>query len=144
MTKKEALTRFRELLSDFPWLVKLLYRLCRDPRVPAIDKAILGGVILYVLNPMDLLPDAIPVIGQIDDAYLLAVALMRLLGRTEERVLREHWEGKQDIVELIREIMELGFFYLPRRLRLILLGRLDAFPQGSSPGSAPAPAEDAS
>lgn len=120
---RPALSRMKDLLVDFPSLVKLIYRLLRDRRVSRWDKLILAGVMAYILNPMDLLPDAIPLLGQIDDAYLLAMALLRLLNRSDEQVLRKHWHGKRDIVLLLQEITQLAVFYLPRKTRTILVGK---------------------
>lgn len=119
-----ALSRLRELLVDFPSLVKLLYRLIKDSRVSKLDKALLAAVVVYVLNPMDLSPDVIPLIGQIDDAYLLALALLRLLARTDPEVLDEHWSGKHNIVTLLNEIVALSSAYLPKGIRTILLGKV--------------------
>ena len=124
--KTALLIRFRQLLINFPELVKLLYRLLKDSRVSKLDKAILGGIVLYVLNPMDLVPDGIPLLGQIDDAHLLALGLIRLFSRTETGLLREHWEGRIDIVPLLKEIVELSSLYLSGRVRGLLLVRLGA------------------
>ena len=125
MDRTQALARLRVLLSDFPSLVRLLYRLLKDSRVSPWDKTILAGIVVYVLNPMDLMPDTIPVIGQIDDIYLLALGLLRLLHRTDQDVLREHWDGKAEVVPLLGEIVQLATFYLPEKVRSILLGRLE-------------------
>lgn len=119
---------FKEILLQFPALVKLLYRLLKDARVSKVDKAILGGIIVYVLNPMDLMPDALPVIGQIDDAYLIALGLLRLLGRTDPSVLREHWSGEGDVVSLVNEISLRAVRFLPRRIRLLLMRKVSGFP----------------
>lgn len=125
MGKGQLVARFKGLLLEFPSLVKLVYRLMRDPRVSAFDKAALGGVALYVLNPLDLIPDVIPVIGQIDDAFLIAVALLRLVNRADESVVREHWEGSTPIVPLLNEIVEAGSLYLPAGIRRLLVGRAE-------------------
>lgn len=125
MQKKQIISRFKQLFVDFPALLKLIYRLLKDSRVSAVDKALLGGIVVYVINPMDLIPDAIPVIGQIDDAYLIALGLLRLLNRTDVEVLQEHWEGQHDVVVLLKEIEELAVFYLPGRVQTLLVGKLD-------------------
>ena len=124
--KTALLIRFRQLLINFPELVKLLYRLLKDSRVSKLDKSILGGIVLYVLNPMDLVPDGIPLLGQIDDVHLLALGLIRLFSRTEPGILREHWEGRVEIVPLLNEIVEVASLYLPGRVRRLLLVRLGA------------------
>ena len=125
MQKKQVVSRFKQLFLDFPALLKLIYRLLKDSRVSTVDKVLLGGIVVYVINPMDLIPDVIPVIGQIDDAYLIALGLLRLLNRTDVEVLQEHWEGQYDIVILLEEIEGLAVFYLPDRVQTLLVGKLD-------------------
>ena len=124
-----TLSRLRELLVDFPHLVKLLYRLIKDSRVSNMDKALLAAAVVYVLNPMDLSPDVIPLIGQIDDAYLLALSLLRLLSRADPEILDEHWSGKHNIVALLNEIVALSSSYLPTGIRTILLGKVASIPR---------------
>ncbi len=123
MKKRDIVARFKVLLLELPNLVKLVWRLIRDPRVSSMDKAILGGVVLYVLNPIDLIPDVIPVVGQIDDAYLLALALLRFMQRTDPEVLYQHWEGKTDILPLLDEIIDLATIYMPAGMRRVLMGK---------------------
>jgi uncharacterized membrane protein YkvA (DUF1232 family) len=123
--RRQAKDRLKSLLRYLPDLVKLIYRLLRDSRVSTMDKAILGAVIVYCLNPFDLIPDAIPFIGQIDDIYLVAVAILRLLNHTDPAVLNEHWKRREDIVQLVTELAELAVFFLPGRLRALLVGNLN-------------------
>lgn len=115
----------REVLRFFPNLLKLAYRLARDPRVPQTDKIILAATIAYVLTPLDVLPDFIPFFGQIDDSYLLAVALLRLLSRTPGEVLTEHWEGPGDIRPLLNRIIVLTTFFLPKRVQRVVVAQVE-------------------
>ncbi|MEW6732700.1 MAG: DUF1232 domain-containing protein [Acidobacteriota bacterium] len=118
-------SRLRSLIGFLPNLLKLLYRLMRDARVSRTDKAVLAGTILYVIAPLDFLPDFIPFIGQVDDSYLVAIALLRLINRTSAEIVQEHWEGGIDIKALVTTIANLAQFFLPIRLREILVGRLE-------------------
>ena len=70
--------KMRELLLFIPNLVGLMIGLLRDDRVSQADKAILAGIIMYVVVPIDIIPDFIPFIGQVDDSYLLAISILRL------------------------------------------------------------------
>jgi uncharacterized membrane protein YkvA (DUF1232 family) len=72
----------------------LFKRLLRDPRVPRVRKVALALVLVYLVIPIDLVPDFIPVAGQLDDAILVALALRGLL-RTG--LVREHWPGPMSI-----------------------------------------------
>jgi uncharacterized membrane protein YkvA (DUF1232 family) len=69
-----------------PWLlrtawreVRLAARLLRDPRVPLAARALLPVALLYVISPVDILPDFIPGIGQVDDLVLLYAAVRLFL-----------------------------------------------------------------
>lgn len=113
----------REAALALPNLIKLLGRLLRDPRVPRRSKALVGLTLGYLLSPVDLLPDAIPVLGQTDDLLLVAFALSHLLRSAGEEVVLEHWDGSRDLLEVIHGSLELGADLLPRPVRR-LVGRL--------------------
>ena len=126
--------RMKNLVMFVPNMVLLCGRLLTDPRVPRTEKALVAGAILYALFPFDLIPDMIPFVGQIDDAYLIAVTLLRLVDRTEPAVLREHWKGGGDIVQLVESMATLAGRLLPRRIRRILLSHVEVAksPAGST------------
>ncbi len=113
----------REAALALPNLIKLLGRLMRDPRVPGRSKALVGLTLGYLLSPVDLLPDAIPVLGQADDLLLAAFAVSHLLRSAGEEVVLEHWDGSRDLLEVIHGTLDLGADLLPRPVRR-LVGRL--------------------
>lgn len=113
----------REMLLFIPNLLKLAYRLARDPRVPTADKMVLAATIVYVISPLDLVADFIPFLGQVDDVYLLAVSLLRLLNRTDGDILNQHWDGRGDIHRVLNRIINLATFFLPGRVRQALVGK---------------------
>src|SRR5262245_8759608 len=100
----------RDLLMFVPNLVRLLLALLRDPRVSSADKAILAGTIIYVIAPIDVIPDFIPFIGQIDDSYLVAISLLRLLNRASRSVVLDHWNGEYDIKDIVTSISRVAEF----------------------------------
>lgn len=110
----------RQLLRDtaflFPNLVKLITRLIRDPRVPRRSKIVLGAALAYVVSPVDLIPEVIPVLGWADDALLVMLALDSLIERAGPEVVREHWDGPGDLLELVREVVAVSRSLVPRRL----------------------------
>jgi uncharacterized membrane protein YkvA (DUF1232 family) len=127
MSERRKLTRvMKELLLFVPNLVILLLKLLRDERVSRADKAILAGVILYVIVPVDVIPDFIPFIGQVDDSYLVAISVLRLLNRAERRVVNQHWKGSYDLKELVTNIAKVAEYFLPKRLKNVLRGRIEA------------------
>ncbi len=123
--KRTMKNRMKEYLLFIPNLLRLLFSLLRDSRVSSADKAILAGTILYVISPIDVIPDFVPFIGLIDDAYLISIALLRLLNRADRSVMMEHWEGTHDIKELITNISKVASFFLPDRIKNVLHGRIE-------------------
>lgn len=117
--------RMIELLLFIPNLLWLLLGLLRDNRISRADKAILAGTILYVISPLDIIPDFIPFIGQVDDIYLIAISLLRLLNRADRETVRDHWKGSIDIKELVTSISLAAEYFLPRKIKNVLRGRIE-------------------
>lgn len=123
--RKAKRAKMRELLLFIPNLLGLLLGLLKDARVSKSDKAILAGIIMYVIVPLDVIPDFVPFIGQVDDAYLLAISILRLLNRADRRVVMDHWRGGSDIKELVDSISKIAEFFLPPRVKNVLRGRIE-------------------
>src|SRR5580765_6103601 len=117
--------KMRELLLFIPNLVGLMIGLLRDERVSQADKAILAGIIMYVIVPLDIIPDFIPFIGQVDDAYLLSISILRLLNRADRRVVMDHWKAQRDIKELVDSVAKIADFFLPGPVKNVLRGRIE-------------------
>jgi uncharacterized membrane protein YkvA (DUF1232 family) len=93
----------RALARFVPDCVVLFKRLLADPRVEWWRKALLVFVIVYLASPIDLVPDFIPVAGQLDDAILVVIALRVLLRGSGPRLLAEHWPGpRQSLLVILR------------------------------------------
>jgi uncharacterized membrane protein YkvA (DUF1232 family) len=97
-----------------------------DPRVPTKERLLVAGAIVYAFMPLDFIPDMIPFVGQVDDAYLIALTLLRLMSVTEPRVVREHWRGGGDVVELIGATALIAGRLLPKRIRRVLTAKVEA------------------
>jgi uncharacterized membrane protein YkvA (DUF1232 family) len=116
-------------LMLIPNFLKLLYRLFKDSRAPLAEKALLAGTIVYIISPLDFIPDLVPFIGQVDDLYLAALVVLRLLARTNSDVLREHWDGGGDLASLVSGIESAARYVLPKTVQRILLGHVEIAPQ---------------
>lgn len=127
--RRKAKGFLRSSIMLIPNFLKLMGRLFKDSRVPLAEKAMLVGAIAYVISPLDLLPDVIPVIGQVDDLYLIGLVVLRLLARTDDAVLQEHWDGRGDLVSIVNKILRAAQYVLPKRMQRILLGRVDIAPK---------------
>ncbi|MFN2499486.1 MAG: YkvA family protein [Pyrinomonadaceae bacterium] len=128
MARLLARRRLKNLLLFIPNMVLLCARLLTDSRVPGTERALLAGAIVYAIIPFDLIPDMIPFVGQVDDMYLIALTLLRLLDRTDPKVVREHWSGGGDVVELIGAAGVLAAKFLPAKVRRILTARVEVAP----------------
>jgi uncharacterized membrane protein YkvA (DUF1232 family) len=79
----------------------LLSRLMRDRRLRRRDKLLIGGLAGYLALPLDLIPDFLPIVGQLDDAVAVALVLRRVLRAAGEDVVREQWPGPARSLELV-------------------------------------------
>jgi uncharacterized membrane protein YkvA (DUF1232 family) len=104
--EKSRANRYADLILAGPDLFMLMVRLSRDDRVSRGDKAKLAGAIAYFINPLDFIPEILlgPA-GLVDDVALAGYVLHDVLEHTDPSVVREHWEGDADILDLIRQIL---------------------------------------
>jgi len=98
----------RALATFVPDCMLLVTRLARDPRVPYRRKLLLVGVAAYLASPLDLVPDFIPVAGQLDDAILVGLVLRHLVRAGGEPLLRELWPGPEQSLRLVLRAAQLG------------------------------------
>ena len=91
----------RALATFIPDCIVLVTRLARDPRGPRRRKLLLLGLAGYLALPIDLVPDFIPVAGQLDDAIIVALVLRHLVRAGGEPLIRELWPGPERSLALI-------------------------------------------
>ena len=111
--RDQQLTTLKEYAMFGPRLIKLVWRLMRDKRVPSRVKATLFILAAYLASPIDIIPDFIPGIGQVDDLVLAAFALDQILNRVPDDVVREHWDGDDDVLEVIQNILDISTAFIP-------------------------------
>ncbi|MFN2636995.1 MAG: YkvA family protein [Gemmatimonadaceae bacterium] len=106
-------------MKELPNFLRLLGGLLTDVRVSNTDKLLVAGAVAYILLPMDVIPDFIPFLGEIDDIFLLVLALQRLIGNAGRAILLEHWMGDpKDLSSLnLERVLTAAAFFLPRRVR---------------------------
>ena len=91
----------RALATFVPDCLVLVTRLVRDRRVPRHRKLLLLGLIGYLALPFDLVPDFIPVAGQLDDAIIVALVLRHVVRAGGEPLIRELWPGPERSLDLL-------------------------------------------
>ena len=115
-------------VRELPNFLRLLYGLITDPRVEIVDKLLVGGAIAYVLLPEDIFPDFIPLVGEVDDVFVLVLALRHLMKSAGHEIMAEHWMGHPDDLDdlNLENILAASAFFLPRRMRrrLRTIGRV--------------------
>lgn len=95
-----------EYLLLAPDVFVLLWRLINDPRVNAKNKMMLGSGLAYYFFPLDIMPEGfIGPVGYIDDLVFGVYLLNRMLADTDAEVLREHWSGSDDVLSMIRTVL---------------------------------------
>jgi uncharacterized membrane protein YkvA (DUF1232 family) len=87
-----------------PDCVVLFKRLMVDPRVPRSRKLLVVAMLAYLVSPIDLVPDFIPVAGQLDDAVVVAAVLRSILRAAGDAPIREHWPGPATSLRLILRV----------------------------------------
>ena len=99
---RSARDTLREIALFLPNFVVLLKRLISDPRVPRKSKLILAGTVLYLVSPIDVVPDFVPGLGQLDDVVIALLALHSILNRVDDRIVIEHWPGNENVIRIVR------------------------------------------
>ena len=114
-------------IAELPAFLRLLWGLIRDSRVEMVDKLLVAGAIAYIVAPIDMIPDFIPFLGEVDDVFLLVLAIRRLLQNAGRTVLLSHWSGNpEDLRQInLEKVLSAAAFFLPRRIRrrLRVMGR---------------------
>jgi uncharacterized membrane protein YkvA (DUF1232 family) len=119
-TGRERLGQYARFIPAFAALV---YRLMKDPRVPARAKATLVLAAGYVASPIDFVPDWILGLGRFDDLIVAAFALDQILNRVPEHIVLEHWDGDEDVLEIVREILDISTGFMPASIRRRFINR---------------------
>src|SRR5688500_12387972 len=102
-------SKWAEYILIAPDLLHLLCRLSVDKEVPLQHRAKLAVVIAYFVSPFDLIPEGIfGPIGYVDDVALAAYVLHAIVNNTNPEVVKKHWSGEGDILELIKEILKVA------------------------------------
>ncbi|HHO50951.1 MAG TPA: DUF1232 domain-containing protein [Deltaproteobacteria bacterium] len=121
-----GLDRLIEALLFLPDLFHISARLVLDPEVPAGRKGALVAGLAYVLSPIDLIPDTVPLFGWIDDLIVMTLALKHFLDPEDELIqaaIQRHWVGDRELLELLQHVLDIGesaIEFLPNRLIKLL------------------------
>jgi uncharacterized membrane protein YkvA (DUF1232 family) len=100
--------RVTDILRLLPDTVTLLRRLAADPELPRGVRIRLWLLLIYLILPIDLIPDFIPVLGYADDAIIVALALRSVTRRAGPAALEQHWPGTTEGLQAVRRLAGIG------------------------------------
>jgi uncharacterized membrane protein YkvA (DUF1232 family) len=118
-TRRGAANTVLQGVRHIPAYLRLLGGLLFDARVATLDKVLVVGAIAFVVSPIDIIPHMIPVLGELDDLFILTLALQHLVAHADEEVLRDHWSGDpEELTQLsVGRMMAAVSFFLPLSVR---------------------------
>ena len=110
----------KEAVWALPATLNLLRKLMMDPQVPRRNKLLAVAGLAYLVSPIDLIPDFIPVLGRFDDILLAAFAVDRLLRSVPPEVRERYWTGSPETLELVTGLLSWGADMVPPKVRRLL------------------------
>jgi uncharacterized membrane protein YkvA (DUF1232 family) len=126
--EKSKTNQYADYILAAPDLFMLLVRLSRDERVSQLNRTKISGAMVYFINPLDFVPELIlgPA-GLVDDVALAAYVLYEMLENTDPTIIREHWEGDADVLDLTRQILAVADTMVGGPLWRRLIARAESF-----------------
>ena len=114
----------KELLRSLPAIARTVTRLAADPVLPRAAKIALAAAALYLVSPVDLVPDFIPVLGYLDDLLLAALLVDGVLNYVDRGLVLKYWPGTAESLDRVGRAARVLAAWVPRRLKLkIFAGR---------------------
>src|SRR3954452_18369504 len=110
----------RALAGFLTACLKLLRRLISDPRVARRHKIALAVAAGYLVLPFDVVPDFIPVVGYLDDALVVGLALRLVLGSAGPSVITELWDGSERVLAALLRMSKVSLWPRINLLAVIL------------------------
>jgi uncharacterized membrane protein YkvA (DUF1232 family) len=98
----------RDLVAVVPDVVRLVRHVLADPAVPLRVKVALAAALLWVLSPIDLIPEFIPVLGPLDDVVVVVVTLGYVCRQLGPDALRQHWAGTDQGFAMVARVIGCG------------------------------------
>ena len=98
----------REILRVIPDLLRLLRSIMADGSVPADVRIVIGGLLIWIISPIDLIPEFIPGIGPLDDVIVAVVTLRYVRRRLGIDNLRDRWTGSSEAFAVLERVIGRG------------------------------------
>lgn len=101
-------------------LIDFAKAVSQDERIPLQNRVLLGGLILYLVTPIDLIPDFIPIIGWLDDAFVTILVLDYLFNSGDTEVIMEHYPWDKQHFKKMKGYVERLAWLIPAGLKKVL------------------------
>ncbi|HUR16813.1 MAG TPA: DUF1232 domain-containing protein [Candidatus Limnocylindrales bacterium] len=95
----------RELVGTIPAVLRLVRSLIGDRTVPLDVRGVLIGLLLWIISPIDLIPEFIPVLGPLDDVVVAIVAMRYVRRRLGSEELRRRWTGTPEAFAIVARVI---------------------------------------
>ena len=120
----------KDLLLALPRLARMLISLAADRDVPTAAKVVLAAMAVYLVSPIDLIPDFIPWLGYLDDVVLAAVVVDGVLNYVDRPLLLRYWPGSADSLDRIAAVARRLARWVPNRIKARIFGPPPSPPRG--------------
>jgi uncharacterized membrane protein YkvA (DUF1232 family) len=111
------MARFRDLVLLLPRLARMIGSLVTDPAVPTMAKVALAAAALYLVSPIDLIPDFLPFVGYVDDLILAAVVVDGLLNFLDRSLILKYWPGSVASFDATAAVAQRLARWVPARIK---------------------------
>lgn len=115
LTKSNPLVK--ELLMLVPNVAILVGKLAMDKRIPTETKLTLGAAALYLVSPIDGIPDFIPILGHLDDVIMILLIVDGVVNHVDRDIVREHWRGAPGTLDRVGSIAKMLTSFIPEAIR---------------------------
>lgn len=105
------------LLRALPDIARTVMRLAGDPVLPRAVKIALAAAVVYLLSPLDLIPDFIPIAGYLDDVLVAAVVVDGIFNYVDRGIVLKYWPGTEQALDRVARGARLLAMWMPRRLK---------------------------
>ena len=125
----------KELLLALPRLGRMLVSLAADRDVPTAARVVLGALAVYLVSPIDLVPDFIPWLGYLDDVLLAAIVVDGVLSVVDRPLLLRYWPGSPASLERVAAVTRRLARLVPKRVKTRIFGEpAPPLPRGERAG----------
>jgi uncharacterized membrane protein YkvA (DUF1232 family) len=112
----------KDLLLALPRLGRMLVSLAADRDVPTAAKVVLAALAVYLVSPVDIIPDFIPWVGYLDDLVLAAVVVDGVLGLVDRPLVLRYWPGSPASLERVAAVVRRLARWVPNRIKARIFG----------------------